>query len=173
MTTQTYLEAPPAWARATACTIFVATTVQLAVAAFVPNLDQFEGKGFGARLIAYPLMMLALPVGYSLWSRRQTVDRPTPRALPASSMVSRRTSSPVLPALASPDGAGAADVCSFGRVCRRRGPRRGAGLAPSSPQSRSRSPAVLCWSVFHLRGRMPLFPKGRDGTARFARRTPL
>ena len=78
MTTQTYREAPPAWARIAALTIFGATTIQLAVAAFVPNLDQFEGKGFGARLIAYPVMMLALPVGYSLWSRRQSEDRPTP-----------------------------------------------------------------------------------------------
>ena len=45
MTTQTDPEAPPAWARIVALAIFGATTAQLAVAAFVPNLDQFEGKG--------------------------------------------------------------------------------------------------------------------------------
>ena len=76
--TQTYREAPPLWARMVAWTIFGLTTAQLAVAAFVPNLDQFEGKGFGARLIAYPAMMLALPVGYWLWSRRYGADHPTP-----------------------------------------------------------------------------------------------
>ncbi len=78
MTTQTDQEAPPTWARTVAWTFFGLTTAQLAVAAFVPNLEQFEGKGFGARLIAYPVMMLALPVGYSLWSRRQSESHPTP-----------------------------------------------------------------------------------------------
>lgn len=69
-------ESSSRWARPVALLVFAATLVQLAVAAFVPNLDQFEGKGFAARLVAYPIMMLALPVGYWLWSRRQ-VPRPT------------------------------------------------------------------------------------------------
>ena len=78
MTTQTYQEAPPSWARTAAWTFFALTTAQLAVAAFVPNLEQFEGQGFGARLVAYPVMMLALPVGYWAWSRRQRAEHPTP-----------------------------------------------------------------------------------------------
>ncbi len=44
-----------------AAVVFTATLVQLAVATFVPGLTQFEGKAFGARLIAYPLMMLVAP----------------------------------------------------------------------------------------------------------------
>lgn len=35
------------------------------------NLEQFAGKGFGARLVAYPLLMLAVPVLWLL-RRRQT-----------------------------------------------------------------------------------------------------
>ena len=42
--------------------ILVATVAQLLVATFVAtDLPQFEGKGFGARLVAYPVMMLARP----------------------------------------------------------------------------------------------------------------
>lgn len=40
--------------------ILVLTMVQLAVGAFA-DLPQFEGKGFGSRLWAYPLMMLLVP----------------------------------------------------------------------------------------------------------------
>jgi len=72
------IDHPPARARPIAWTIFGLTVVQLAVAAFVPNLDQFEGKGFGARLIGYPVMMLILPAGYRLWSRRQEPQPQTP-----------------------------------------------------------------------------------------------
>lgn len=43
--------------------VLAATIAQLAVATFVP-IDRFEGKAFGARLIAYPLMMLVAP---ALW----------------------------------------------------------------------------------------------------------
>lgn len=43
--------------------VLAATIAQLAVATFVP-IDRFEGKAFGARLVAYPLMMLVAPV---LW----------------------------------------------------------------------------------------------------------
>ena len=37
------------------------------------GLPQFEGKGFGARLVAYPVMMLLVPVG---WVAYQRVRRP-------------------------------------------------------------------------------------------------
>ncbi len=48
--------------KAATALIFVATVAQLAVATFFPGLDQFEGKAFGARLVAYPVMMLVTPV---------------------------------------------------------------------------------------------------------------
>jgi hypothetical protein len=56
------------WPRRITTAIFAATVIQLAVAAFIPDLEQFEGKGFGARLVAYPLMMLAVP---AVWAARQ------------------------------------------------------------------------------------------------------
>ena len=48
--------------------LLVLTVGQLAVATFVPGLDQFEGKGFAARLILYPVMMLLVPIW---WLRRR------------------------------------------------------------------------------------------------------
>ena len=54
--------------------MLAATVVQLAVGALVPGLDQFAGKAFGARLAAYPLMMLAVPVAWSV--RHQGEPRP-------------------------------------------------------------------------------------------------
>jgi hypothetical protein len=68
----------PRAARATAV-VLAATVLQLAVAAFVPNLAQFEGKAFGARLVAYPLMMLVVPALWWLAARRH---RPGPRDVP-------------------------------------------------------------------------------------------
>lgn len=65
-------------ARAIALTIFAVTVVQLAVAAFVPGLEQFEGKGFAARLVGYPAMMLTFPAVYWVWSRRQDPVPTTP-----------------------------------------------------------------------------------------------
>ena len=50
--------------------IFALTILQLAVATFVPDIPQFEGKAFGSRLIAYPLLMLAVPVVWILLARR-------------------------------------------------------------------------------------------------------
>ncbi|MDQ3155457.1 MAG: hypothetical protein M3Q98_01845 [Actinomycetota bacterium] len=61
-----------------AAAIFILTTGQLAVATFVPNLPQFEGKAFGSRLIAYPLMMAAVPFLWWLVSRRRSQQRPLP-----------------------------------------------------------------------------------------------
>jgi hypothetical protein len=52
-----------AW-RTAAVVILLLTVGQLAVATFVP-LDRFAGKAFGARLVAYPVMML-LPV--AVWA---------------------------------------------------------------------------------------------------------
>jgi hypothetical protein len=51
--------------------LLVATVGQLAIATFVPGLDQFEGKGFAARLIAYPVMMLFVPAVWLLNDRRR------------------------------------------------------------------------------------------------------
>ncbi len=47
--------------------VFALTIIQLAVATF-GGLDQFEGKGFGYRLIAYPVLMLIVPV---IWRWRR------------------------------------------------------------------------------------------------------
>ena len=49
--------------------VFVLTVAQLAVATFVDGLEQFEGKGFGARLVAYPAMMLLVPAGWVVSQR--------------------------------------------------------------------------------------------------------
>jgi hypothetical protein len=64
--------------RAVALAILGLTVAQLAIATFVPGLDQFEGKAFGARLVAYPLMMLIVPAGYWWWSVRQDPVPDTP-----------------------------------------------------------------------------------------------
>ena len=41
--------------------VLVLTVAQLAVAEYVPGIERFADKAFGARLIAYPIMMLATP----------------------------------------------------------------------------------------------------------------
>jgi hypothetical protein len=46
------------------------TVGQLAVATFVPGIDRFDGKAFGARLLAYPVMMLLVPAGWARWGSR-------------------------------------------------------------------------------------------------------
>ena len=55
---------PSPWPRRLTAAVFVLTVAQLALATFVHGLPQFEGKGFGARLVAYPVMMLLVPVGW-------------------------------------------------------------------------------------------------------------
>ena len=50
--------------------VLAATVGQLAVATFVPGIEQFEGKAFGARLVAYPFMMLTVPALWKLHQRR-------------------------------------------------------------------------------------------------------
>lgn len=59
-------------ARAATAAVLGLTLVQLVVATvFAGDLPQFEGKGFGARLITYPLLMLAVPAGWWLTQRRR------------------------------------------------------------------------------------------------------
>jgi hypothetical protein len=41
--------------------ILAATVVQLLLATFATGLEQFSGKAFGARLVAYPVLMLVTP----------------------------------------------------------------------------------------------------------------
>ena len=54
--------------------VLVATVGQLAVATFVPELPQFEGKAFGARLVAYPVLMLVVPAVWA-WRRWRRASR--------------------------------------------------------------------------------------------------
>ena len=71
-------ESTRAWRRAT-WVILGLTVAQLAAAAtFAGSLPQFQGKGFGARLLAYPALMLLLPFGW--WLAR--CRRPEPAAYP-------------------------------------------------------------------------------------------
>lgn len=63
----------PAWVP---LLVLVLTVGQLGVATFVPGIDQFEGKAFGARLLAYPLLMAAVPVAWAWMHRGLDVSRP-------------------------------------------------------------------------------------------------
>ncbi len=65
-------------ARTVAVVLFVLTVGQLAVATFVPGLPQFEGKAFGSRLFAYPLLMAAPVVVWWLVARRRSASPPLP-----------------------------------------------------------------------------------------------
>lgn len=56
--------------------VLVLTIGQLAVAEWVP-LDRFADKAFGARLVAYPVMMLVAPAAWWLATRRRE-PRPAP-----------------------------------------------------------------------------------------------
>lgn len=56
--------------------LLLATAGQLAVAVALPDLDQFAGKAFLARLIAYPLMMLAVPAAW--WWKNREREAPAP-----------------------------------------------------------------------------------------------
>ncbi len=49
--------------------ILALTLAQLVVLTFVPDLPQAEGKAFGARLLAYPVLMLIAPVNFSTAQR--------------------------------------------------------------------------------------------------------
>ena len=60
--------------------VLVLTVAQLAVAEYAPGIERFADKAFGARLIAYPVMMLFVPVVWWLVQRRrgQRDTRPLP-----------------------------------------------------------------------------------------------
>lgn len=58
--------------------VLALTVGQLAVAAFVPGIERFEGKAFGARLGLYPAMMLTVPALWWLHQRRTQRTDPTP-----------------------------------------------------------------------------------------------
>jgi hypothetical protein len=49
--------------------VLVLTMAQLAVAEWVPGIDRFADKAFGARLIAYPILMLLTPAVWWLVHR--------------------------------------------------------------------------------------------------------
>jgi hypothetical protein len=59
-----------------AAVIFAATVGQLVVATFAAGLPQFSDKGFGARLVAYPLLMALVP---AVWLSVRAL-RPRPAA---------------------------------------------------------------------------------------------
>jgi hypothetical protein len=56
--------------------ILVLTIGQLAVAEYVPGIERFEGKAFGARLLLYPALMLVVPAAWWVAVGRRRPDRP-------------------------------------------------------------------------------------------------
>ncbi|GAA1773587.1 hypothetical protein GCM10009795_019600 [Nocardioides hankookensis] len=58
--------------------ILALTVGQLAVAEWVPGIDRFADKAFGARLLAYPAMMLLVPAIWWLVVKRRRPDAPPP-----------------------------------------------------------------------------------------------
>jgi uncharacterized membrane protein YjdF len=67
-----------ATARTVAVLILAATVAQLLVATLATGLPQFSGKGFAARLVAYPVMMLAVPALWAWYRRRRYSREPLP-----------------------------------------------------------------------------------------------
>ncbi|GAA3395074.1 hypothetical protein [Cryptosporangium minutisporangium] len=57
--------------------VLLATVAQLVVASVASDLPQFAGKGFGARLVLYPLMMLVVPLWWWLAHRGRVATAPT------------------------------------------------------------------------------------------------
>lgn len=51
--------------------VLALTAGQLAVAEWVPGIERFADKAFGARLVAYPLLMLVAPAAWWLAGRRR------------------------------------------------------------------------------------------------------
>ena len=64
--------------RLVAAAVFALTVAQLLVATLLPDLEQFEGKAFGWRLLAYPLMMLVVPAVWWIAHRRNAETRQPP-----------------------------------------------------------------------------------------------
>ena len=62
--------------------IFVLTMAQLLVATFATSLAQFSGKNFAARLVAYPVLMLAVPATYVVRSKLRQRHGGQPIPLP-------------------------------------------------------------------------------------------
>ncbi len=58
--------------------VLAATVAQLAVATFVPGIERFDDKAFGARLAAYPAMMLLVPAIWWLAVKRHRPDATPP-----------------------------------------------------------------------------------------------
>jgi hypothetical protein len=58
--------------------VLLATIAQLAVATFVPGIERFADKAFGARLLAYPLMMLVVPAIWWLAVGRRHPEKEPP-----------------------------------------------------------------------------------------------
>ncbi len=52
--------------------VLAVTVVELVAAVVVPGVDQFDGKGWGVRLVAYPALMLLAP---ALWWVTRGRDR--------------------------------------------------------------------------------------------------
>ncbi|MCW2849915.1 MAG: hypothetical protein JWR90_3889 [Marmoricola sp.] len=67
----------PAWIPVA---ILLLTVAQLAVAEWWPGIDRFADKAFGARLVAYPVLMLVAPVLWWLVVRRRAPGTPAPYA---------------------------------------------------------------------------------------------
>lgn len=51
--------------------VIALTVVQLAVAEWWPGIERFADKAFGARLVAYPLLMLVAPALWWIANRRE------------------------------------------------------------------------------------------------------
>ncbi len=58
--------------------VLVLTVAQLAVAEYMPGIERFADKAFGARLIAYPLLMLVVPFLWWVVVKRRHPDRHPP-----------------------------------------------------------------------------------------------
>ncbi len=58
--------------------ILTLTVLQLAVAQWWPGIERFADKAFGARLVAYPLLMLVIPLTWWVMRRRNGSDTPPP-----------------------------------------------------------------------------------------------
>jgi len=65
----------PRWVPAV---VYALTMAQLAFATFVPGIERFADKAFGARLLAYAVLMLLVPVIWLLVEHRKQSRRPPP-----------------------------------------------------------------------------------------------
>lgn len=69
----------PAWVPAWVPAAILALTIgQLAVAEWWPDIERFAGKAFGARLVAYPALMLLAPALWWFVVKRRHPDEPAP-----------------------------------------------------------------------------------------------